>query len=351
MSKKIVVLRGDGIGPEIVDAAVEVLKAVDKKYAIGMEFDYYPFGGAAIDACGKPFPDETKQAAKTADAILLGSVGGPKYDKLPRENRPESGLLAIRKELGLYCNLRPIKYYDFLADRVVFKPEVLKGVDIVICRELTSGIYFGEKKREGDHAYDVMSYTKPEITRIVRDAFEIAQKRPRKHLTSVDKANVLETSRMWRQIVNDMAGEYPDVTVDHMYIDNAAAQLVLNPRHFDVIVTENTFGDILSDESAVLAGSLGMIPSASLGGSVSLYEPAHGSAPDIAGKGIANPIATILSAAYMLRLSLGAEQAAADVEQAVQKTIDDGLLTADIAPDPQKAVGTAEITQAIIERL
>lgn len=351
MSKKIVVLRGDGIGPEIVDAAVEVLKAVDDKFGIGMTFDYRPFGGAAVDACGVPFPDETKEAAKEADAVLLGSVGGPKYDGLAREKRPESGLLAIRKELGLYCNLRPVKYYDFLADRVVFKPEVLKGVDIVICRELTSGIYFGEKKREQDSAYDVMYYHRDEITRIVRDAFEIAAKRPRRRLTSVDKANILETSRMWREIVDETAKDYPQVTVDHMYIDNAAAQLVLDPRHFDVIVTENTFGDILSDESAVLTGSLGMIPSASLGGEVSLYEPAHGSAPDIAGKDIANPIATILSAAYMLRLSLGADDAAAAVEAAVQKTIDDGIMTVDIAAKPDDAVGTKAITRAVIERL
>ncbi len=351
MSRKVAVLRGDGIGPEIVNAAVEVLKKVDEKYQLGIEFVDALFGGAAIDAYGNPFPEETKAIVKEVDAVLLGSVGGPKYDALPRENRPESGLLAIRKELGLYCNIRPAKYYDFLADRLVFKKEVVEDVDLVICRELTSGIYFGEKKREGDYAYDVMSYHRDEITRIVRDAFDLANQRPKKHLTSVDKANVLETSRLWREVVNEMAKEYPDVTVDHMYVDNAAVQLVLNPKQFDVIVTENSFGDILSDESAALAGSLGMVPSASLGGEISLYEPAHGSAPDIAGQGIANPIATILSAAYMLRLSLDAQAAADDVERAVQAAIDDNILTVDIANDPAKAVGTEEMTKAIIERL
>ena len=351
MSRKVAVLRGDGIGPEIVNAAVEVLKKVDEKYQLGIEFVDALFGGAAIDAYGNPFPEETKAIVKEVDAVLLGSVGGPKYDTLPRENRPESGLLAIRKELGLYCNIRPAKYYDFLADRLVFKKEVVEDVDIVICRELTSGIYFGEKKREGDCAYDVMSYHRDEITRIVRDAFDLANQRPKKHLTSVDKANVLETSRLWREVVNEMAKEYPDVTVDHMYVDNAAVQLVLNPKQFDVIVTENSFGDILSDESAALAGSLGMVPSASLGGEISLYEPAHGSAPDIAGQGIANPIATILSAAYMLRLSLEAQAAADDVERAVQAAIDDNILTVDIANDPTQAVGTEEMTKAIIERL
>lgn len=277
MRRKVAVLRGDGIGPEIVDSALEVLKAVDAKYDLGLEFVDAAFGGAAIDEYGEPFPEATKQVVKDVDAVLLGSVGGPKYDALPREQRPETGLLAIRKELGLYCNIRPAKYYDFLADRLVFKKEVVEGVDIVIYRELTSGIYFGEKKREGDRAYDVMAYTREEIERIVRDAFVLANQRPKKHLTSVDKANVLETSRLWREVVNEIAGEYPDVTVDHMYVDNAAVQLVLNPKQFDVIVTENSFGDILSDESAALAGSLGMVPSASLGGSVGLYEPAHGS--------------------------------------------------------------------------
>lgn len=351
MSRKVAVLRGDGIGPEIVNAAVEVVKTVNDKYQLGIEFADALFGGAAIDTYGNPFPEETKAIVKEADAVLLGSVGGPKYDALPRENRPETGLLAIRKELGLYCNIRPAKYYDFLADRLVFKKEVVEGVDIVICRELTSGIYFGEKKREGDYAYDVMSYHKNEITRIVRDAFDLANQRPKKHLTSVDKANVLETSRLWREVVNEIAEEYPEVKVDHMYVDNAAVQLVLNPKQFDVIVTENSFGDILSDESAALAGSLGMVPSASLGGEIGLFEPAHGSAPDIAGQGIANPIATILSAAYMLRLSLNAAQAAEDIERAVQSAIDDEVWTIDIANNPEKAVGTKEMTQAIIDRI
>ena len=351
MRRKVAVLRGDGIGPEIVDAALEVLRAADARYELGMEFVDAAFGGAAIDEYGEPFPESTKAIVKDVDAVLLGSVGGPKYDALPREKRPETGLLAIRKALGLYCNIRPAKYYDFLADRLVFKKEVVEGVDIVIYRELTSGIYFGEKKREGDRAYDVMAYTREEIERIVRDAFVLANQCPKKHLTSVDKANVLETSRLWREVVNEIANEYPEVTVDHMYVDNAAVQLVLNPKQFDVIVTENSFGDILSDESAALAGSLGMVPSASLGGSVGLYEPAHGSAPDIAGQGIANPIATILSAAYMLRLSLDAPEAADAIENAVQQVIDDGYRTVDIAADPATAVGTKELTAAIIARL
>lgn len=351
MNRKVAVLRGDGIGPEIVNAAVKVLKKVDEKYQLNIEFIDALFGGAAIDTYGIPFPEETKSIVKEVDAVLLGSVGGPKYDALPRENRPESGLLAIRKELGLYCNIRPAKYYEFLADRLVFKKEVVENVDIVICRELTSGIYFGEKKREGDYAYDVMSYHKDEIARIVRDAFNLANQRPKKHLTSVDKANVLETSRLWREVVNDIAKDYPDVVVDHMYVDNAAVQLVLNPKQFDVIVTENSFGDILSDESAALAGSLGMVPSASLGGQIGLYEPAHGSAPDIAGKGIANPIATILSAAYMLRLSLDAPQAADDIERAVQLAIDDEVWTIDIANNSHQAVSTEEMAQAIIARI
>ncbi|MDO4281741.1 MAG: 3-isopropylmalate dehydrogenase [Peptococcaceae bacterium] len=351
MSKKIAVLRGDGIGPEIVNATLDVLNVLGDKYSLDLTFEDAAFGGAAIDQYGSPFPEETKAIVKNVDAVLLGSVGGPKYDALPREQRPETGLLAIRKELGLYCNLRPAKYYDFLADRLVFKKECVEGVDIVICRELTSGIYFGEKKRNGDEAYDMMYYNKGEITRIVRDAFELAKQRPAKHLTSVDKANVLETSRLWREVVNEMAAEYPEVTVDHMYVDNAAVQLVLNPKQFDVIVTENSFGDILSDESAALAGSLGMVPSASLGGNVGLYEPAHGSAPDIAGQGIANPIATMLSAAYMLRMSLDAVDAAQSLENAVQQTIDDGFLTVDIAADPEKAVDTKTFTQKVIERL
>ncbi len=351
MSKKVAVLKGDGIGPEIVNAALEVLHAVNYKYNLGIEFIEAPFGGEAIEKYGEAFPKITREVVSNVDAVLLGSVGAPKYDSYPREKRPETGLLAIRKTLGLFCNLRPVKYYDFLADKVVFKPEIVKNVDIVICRELTSGIYFGEKKRNEDEAYDVMYYHRDEISRIVKEAFEIANSRPKKHLTSVDKANVLETSRLWREIVNEMSKEYPEVQVEHMYVDNAAVQLVLCPSQFDVIVTENAFGDILSDESAALAGSLGMIPSASLGGDIGLYEPAHGSAPDIAGKNIANPIATILSAAYMLKLSLNANEAGQNIEEAIQKTLNDGIFTVDIAEDNKNVVSTSEMAHAIIERL
>lgn len=351
MSKKVAVLKGDGIGPEIVNAALEVLHAVNHKYNLGIEFIEAPFGGEAIEKYGEAFPKITREVVSNVDAVLLGSVGAPKYDAYPREKRPETGLLAIRKTLGLFCNLRPVKYYDFLADKVVFKPEIVKNVDIVICRELTSGIYFGEKKRNEDEAYDVMYYHRDEISRIVKEAFEIANSRPKKHLTSVDKANVLETSRLWREIVNEMSKEYPEVQVEHMYVDNAAVQLVLCPSQFDVIVTENAFGDILSDESAALAGSLGMIPSASLGGDIGLYEPAHGSAPDIAGKNIANPIATILSAAYMLKLSLNANEAGQNIEEAIQKTLNDGIFTVDIAEDNKNIVSTSEMAHAIIERL
>lgn len=308
---KIAVLKGDGIGPEIVDAAKIVLDKAAEKYQLQLEYQEGLFGGAAYDVYGAPYPEVTRQLVAQCDAVLLGAVGGPKYDGVPREMRPETGLLAIRKELGLYCNIRPIKYYDFLADRVVFKKGFLNDVDIVICRELTGGAYFGEKKRQGDEAYDTISYSKKEIERIVRDAFQMAQNRPRKKLHSIDKANVLESSRLWREVVEEVAKDYPEVTLEHLYVDNAAMQLIVNPQQFDVIVTENMFGDILSDEAAALGGSLGMLASASLGGKISLYEPAHGSAPDIAGQDLANPIATIFSAAMLLRFSAKAEKSEA----------------------------------------
>lgn len=348
---RIAVLKGDGIGPEITDAAIAVLEACAAKNSLDIQLTEADFGGAAIDRYGEPFPEETRAVVRESDAILLGAVGGPKWDTVARENRPETGLLAIRKEMGLFCNVRPVRYRDFLADRLVFKKEVVEGVDFVICRELTGGIYFGEKKREGDSAYDVMSYHKDEIERIVREAFKLAAVRPRRHVTSVDKANVLETSRLWREVVEEVAKEFPKVTYDHLYVDNAAVQLVLNPRQFDVVVTENSFGDILSDEAGALAGSLGMLPSASLGGQVSLYEPSHGSAPELAGTGKANPIAAILSAALLLRFTAQEEAAAQQIEQAVDQALEADYKTADIAGENSIVLSTMEMAEKIIAYL
>lgn len=348
---KILVLKGDGIGPEIVEATQLVMDSVKTKLGLAYEWVEGDFGGAAYDKYGQPFPEETKALLSEVQAVLLGSVGNPRYDNLPLPLRPESALLEIRKRLGLYANIRPILYYDFLRDMVAIKEEVAKGTDIVILRELTGGIYFGEKGRKEDSAYDVMTYQESEIRRIVKDAFELASKRERKHLTSIDKANVLETSRLWRAIVEEEAKHYPQVEVVHLYVDNAAMQLIINPRQFDVIVTENSFGDILSDEAAALAGSLGMLPSASLGGEVSLFEPAHGSAPDLAGKDVANPVATILSGALLFRFALQNEEAAIMIENAVKKTLMENIKTEDIADDQSKVVGTKAFAEEVIKRL
>lgn len=349
---KIAVLKGDGIGPEIVEAAQTVLNKANELFDLNIEYKEALFGGSAYDVYGNPYPEETQEIVKSCDAVLLGSVGAPKYDAVePRTMRPEAGLLAIRKSLGLYCNIRPIKYYDFLADRVVWKKGLLDGLDLVICRELTGGAYFGKRDHDDDSAYDTISYSREEITRIVRDAFEMAKNRDRKVLHSIDKANVLDSSRLWRSIVNDMAKEYPEVEVHHLYVDNAAMQLIVNPTQFDVIVTENMFGDILSDESAALGGSLGMLPSASLGGSISLFEPSHGSAPDLAGQNVANPIATILSAAMLLRFSAKNEEAARAIETAVTDVLEANIKTADLADASSKVVGTKEMAQEIVSRM
>lgn len=348
---KIAVLKGDGIGPEICDAAITVLKAVGEKRGLEFSFEEALFGGAAIDAEGHPYPENTQKLVKDADAILLGAVGGPKWDAIERSKRPEAGLLALRKDLGLYCNIRPVKVRNFMADKLTLKKEVVEGVDFLICRELTSGIYFGPKEREGDEARDVMYYNKEEIYRIVVDAFEMANKRERKILTSVDKANVLETSRLWREVVEELAQTYPDVTVNHLYVDNAAVQMILDPGQFDVMVTENTFGDILSDLAGALSGSLGMLPSASLGGQVSLYEPSHGSAPEIAGQDKANPIGTILSAAMLLRYSGKDEESAQMIEKAVDKVLEEDKKTIDIADDSSQILSCSEMTGAIIAAL
>lgn len=324
---KIAVLKGDGIGPEIVDEAVKVLKKAGEKFGFGLEFDYALLGGAAIDVKGIPLPDETVTACKAADSVLLGAVGGPKWDSQPGPNRPEKGLLGIRKALGLYANLRPAVIFPPLRDASPLKPEIIgESLDIMVVRELTGGIYFGDRGTEEKDgvktAYDTERYSLPEIRRIAKVAFDMAQKR-NKRLCSVDKANVLDTSRLWRQTVNEMAKDYPDVEVSHLYVDNCSMQLVRDPGQFDVILTSNMFGDILSDEASMISGSIGMLASASLGDSgFGLYEPIHGSAPDIAGQGIANPLATILSTAMMLRYSLNEPQAAQAIENAVAKVLE-----------------------------
>ncbi len=351
MKANIVVLPGDGIGPEVTAAAVAVLQAVANRYGHDFHFEQHPIGGAAINATGEPLPPATLDAACKADAVLLGAVGGPKWSDPKAKVRPEQGLLAIRKALGLYANLRPVKPHPATLGASPIKPHLLNGVDLVVVRELTGGIYFGEKTRDADGASDLCSYSVAEIERVVRRACTLARAR-RGKVTSVDKANVLETSRLWRETAGRVAREeFPDVELEHQLVDSMAMHLLVKPREYDVIVTENMFGDILTDEASMLAGSLGLLPSASLGdGKVGLYEPIHGSAPDIAGKGIANPYATILSAALLLRHSLGLEREAACIEQAVGKALDAGVLTADIAPDG-RGVRTAEATRAVLEQL
>ncbi|SFI81031.1 3-isopropylmalate dehydrogenase [Thermoflavimicrobium dichotomicum] len=353
--KKIAVIPGDGIGPEIMNEAVKVLRQVEQKFGYSFEFQFAMAGGGAIDQVGVPLPEETLSLCKSADAVLLGAVGGPKWDHNPPELRPEKALLGLRKELGLYANLRPVTLFDGMEDRSTLRPEVIAGVDLIVVRELTGGIYFGEKKRtkteEGEIASDLLIYHEYEIERIVRLSFEMAMKRKKK-LTSVDKANVLESSRLWRSVVERVAEEYPEVTVSHMLVDNCAMQIVRRPADFDVIVTENMFGDILSDEAAVITGSIGMLPSASLGqGNSGLYEPIHGSAPDIAGQKIANPSAMILSAAMLLRYSFDDEEAAQAVEKAVKAVIKAGHCTPDLAASGQKAVSTEEFGDLVAEQI
>ncbi len=355
MEKKIALLKGDGIGPEIVDSAVRVLEAIAKKYDHKFEFTPYLIGGCAIDATGAPLPEETVAGCLAADSVLLGAVGGPKWDTLPGNIRPEKALLGIRAAMELFTNLRPAQLYPALAGDCPLRADIVaNGFDMVIVRELTGGIYFGERgMREGkygEEAYDTECYSRMEIERIGRVAFETAQKRG-KRLCSIDKANVLESSRLWRKIMHELAEKYPDVTLSDMLVDNAAMQLVRNPAQFDVIVTSNMFGDILSDEASQITGSIGMLPSASLGStSRGLYEPIHGSAPDIAGKHIANPIATILSAAMMLRYSFGMSAEADDIVRAVDEVLEAGCRTADLAHGAP-AMTTEEMTDAILARL
>lgn len=353
MKKKIVVLPGDGIGQEIMDAAIQVLNEASEKYNHEFSFEQYDIGGASYDKYEVPLTDETVDACLEADAILLGAIGGEKWDSLPPHLRPEQGLLKIRKALNLFANIRPIKGFKPLLHASPLKESVIAGSDIYIVRELTGGLYFGtprERREDGNVAVDTLLYHRKEIERIVEKGFESARLR-NNHLTSVDKANVLESSRLWREIVEEKKKDYPDVTVDHMLVDSAAMKLITNPTEFDVIVTENLFGDILSDEGSVLTGSIGMLPSASLSETVGLYEPVHGSAPDIAGKGIANPLGMILSAAMMLRYSFDLNEEANAIEQAVEKSLEQGYHTADLNIIDGKQVNTNEMTEIVIENL
>lgn len=355
MSRKIVVIPGDGIGGEITVSAVAVLKKVSQKYNLDLEFETHPAGGTAYDLCGTPLPDETLNAAKAADAVLFGAVGGPKWDNVDPALRPEKAVLGLRKGLGLYANLRPVKVADALVEYSPLKENIVKGTDILIVRELIGGIYFGDKCESEIHngaerAWDLENYSVPEVERIVEFAMEAAKKRKGK-VTSVDKSNVLATSRLWRRTAAKVAEKYPDVILDNLYVDNCAMQLAINPTQFDVIVTGNLFGDILSDEAAVLSGSIGMLPSASIGLSTSLYEPIHGSAPDIAGKGIANPLATILSAAMLLRYSLNEDAAASDIEQAVEKALAQGYRTPDLYKEGFKKADTETMTTAVLNNI
>jgi 3-isopropylmalate dehydrogenase len=329
-SYKIAVIKGDGIGPEIIDEAIKVLDAISVQEGFILKYEEMLLGGAAIDETGVPLPEATIQGVKKCDAVLFGAIGGPKWDKLERHLRPETGLLGIRKAMGTFANLRPAMVYDELINASSLKPEVIKGVDIMVVRELTGGIYFGEPRElQADKAFNTMVYTREEVVRIAVVAFDIAMQRE-KRICSVDKANVLEVSQFWREIVEEVSKDYPEVELSHMYVDNAAMQLIRDPKQFDVILTGNIFGDILSDAASMLSGSIGLLPSASTGKGVGLYEPIHGSAPDIAGQGIANPLATISSASMMLRYALGEDKAANRIDNAIRKSLKQGYRTGDI---------------------
>ncbi len=353
---KIALLPGDGIGPEVVAEAVRVLEKTGEIFGFSIETPKALIGGAAIDATGQPLPDETVQICLDSDAVLLGAIGGPKWESLPHQQKPEQALLGIRKALGTFANLRPAKVWDALISASTLKPEVVRGVDIMIVRELTGGTHFGKpagiEAREGGEqvGFNTMIYKKKEVERIAHTAFQIARQRGKK-VTSVDKANVLDVSQLWRETVIEVSKEYPDVELNHMYVDNAAMQLVRNPKQFDVIVTGNLFGDILSDEASMLTGSLGMLPSASVGGEIGLFEPVHGSAPDIAGKGIANPLATIATLAMMLRYSFQEEKAAEAIENAIDCVLRAGYRTADIAEEGSPVLSTKEMTEKVLENL
>ncbi|MBC7084129.1 MAG: 3-isopropylmalate dehydrogenase [Firmicutes bacterium] len=353
---EIALLPGDGVGPEVIREARKVLLAVGKRYSRRFAFTEGLIGGAAIDAAGTPLPEDTLEICRKSGAVLLGAVGGAKWDGLPGDERPEAGLLGIRKALQVFANLRPVRVFPALVGASTLKRHVVEGVDLVVVRELTGGVYFGQPRgrfaRDGGiKALDTMVYTRFEVERVARVAFGLASRR-RRRVTSVDKANVLESSRLWREVVTEVGNEYPDVELNHMYVDNCAMQLIRDPRQFDVVLTENMFGDILSDEAAMLAGSLGMLPSASLGhGRTALCEPVHGSAPDIAGKNIANPLATVLSAAMLLRYSLGLDEESRAVEEAVMRVLEKGYRTADIFMEGTTLVGTAEMGDLLVEEI
>jgi 3-isopropylmalate dehydrogenase len=347
-SYKITVIRGDGIGPEIVDEAIKVLDAVSHSKDFEINYEDALLGGVAYDVTGEPLPKETLEKISNSDAVLFGAIGGEQWDNLPRELRPETGLLKLRKEMGVYANIRPVKVYDELVKASTLKEEVIRGVDLIVVRELIGGIYFGEPKgREGNKAFNTMVYSIPEIERIAHKAFQIAMKR-NKRVCSVDKANVLDVSQLWRETVEEVAKEYSEVTLSHMYIDNAAMQLIRNPKQFDVILTGNIFGDILSDEASMLSGSIGLLPSASIGEKQGLYEPIHGSAPDIAGTGIANPIATISSASMMLKYALGEKEASECIDWAIAQALKDGYRTKDMSQyDAKEICSTSEMGSII----
>jgi 3-isopropylmalate dehydrogenase len=352
MKARIAVLGGDGIGPEVMAEGLRCLEAIGSSFGHEFALTQLPFGGAAIDACGDPLPPGTLQPCLAADAVLLGAIGGPKWSGPDAKVRPEQGLLRLRKELGVYANLRPVKLHPCLIGASTLKPEVLEGVDLVFVRELTGGIYFGEKSRTHSAATDVCTYSVAEVERIIRVAARLARQRRRK-LTSIDKSNVLETSRLWREVtIRVMGSEFPDVTLDHMLVDSAAMHLIRRPSDFDVLVTENMFGDILTDEASMLAGSLGLLPSASLGdGKRGLYEPIHGSAPDIAGRGIANPVGTILSVAMLLRHSLELIREADALEGAVSQALEGGARTPDVATSGERVLTTREMGDAVLGAL
>jgi len=352
MTYNIAVIKGDGIGPEIIDEGLKILKKIGEKYRIDFNFTEVLAGGAAIDEVGECLPEETLNVCKKSDAVFLGAVGGPKWDNLKGDERPEKALLRLRKELELYANIRPIIMFDELKDACPLKDEIVQGgLDLVIVRELTGGIYFGERSYSDDYSWDKMEYRKYEVERIAKKAFEIAGKRNKK-VTSIDKSNVLDSSRLWRKTVKEVKENYPNINLNHMYVDNGAMQLVVNPKQFDVILTGNMFGDILSDEGSIITGSLGMLPSASLGdGNFGMYEPIHGSAPDLAGQNSANPIATILSAAMMLKYTFGLIDEGEAVETAVKKALKEGIRSGDIAKSGEKIYKTDEIGNEIAKNI
>ena len=347
---KIGVIKGDGIGPEIIDEAIKVLDAVSVSQGFNLKYEEMLLGGVAIDETGVPLPEDTIQGVKKCDAVLFGAIGGPKWDNLERHLRPETGLLGLRKEMGTFANLRPAMVYDELVNASSLKPAVIQGVDIMVVRELTGGIYFGQPREfHEDKAFNTMIYTREEVKRIAVIAFDIAMKRD-KRICSVDKANVLEVSQFWREIVEEVAKDYPEVELSHMYVDNAAMQLIRDPKQFDVILTGNIFGDILSDAASMLSGSIGLLPSASTGKGVGLFEPIHGSAPDIAGQGIANPLATISSASMMLRYALGENEAANKIDEAIKKALSEGYRTGDLGDyDAKEICSCAEMGDIIAD--